>query len=168
MLTAAGLAEEWTATRGGAILQPLTPYRSAPAGLPPAGASSSPARDDTPHPINPGRGFAADDDGVLRPTTARQESAVLNGRSQVGIPQTLLSEYERGTVRLHAAMVTSLAKVLHASTDVLLGVKPLKEDGTFQDRRLFRRLQRIEGLPKRARQTLLRTIDLFLEGAEKR
>ena len=86
----------------------------------------------------------------------------------VGIPQTLLSEYERGTVRLHAAMVTGLAKVLHASTDVLLGVKPLKENGSFQDRRLFRRLQRIEKLPKRAKQTLLKTIDLFLDGAEKR
>jgi transcriptional regulator with XRE-family HTH domain len=87
---------------------------------------------------------------------------------QVGIPQTLLSEYERGTVRLHGAMVTGLAKMLHASTDELLSVKPLKENGSFQDRRLFRRLQRIEKLPKRAKQTLLRTIDLFLEGAEKR
>lgn len=85
----------------------------------------------------------------------------------VGIPQTLLSEYERGTVRLHGAMVAALAKVLHVSTDELLGVKPSKENGSFHDRRFFRRLQRVEKLPKRAKQTLLKTIDLFLEGAEK-
>jgi transcriptional regulator with XRE-family HTH domain len=87
---------------------------------------------------------------------------------QLGIPQTLLSEYERATVRLHGAIIAALAKVLRASTDQILGVKPLKENGAFQDRRLFRRLQRIEKLPKRAKQTLLKTIDIYLEGAEKR
>ena len=88
---------------------------------------------------------------------------------QVGIPQTLLSEYERGTVRLHAGIVVALAKTLHVSTDELLGVKHIKAgNGSFQDRRVLRRLQRIEKLPKRAKQTLLKTIDLFLDGVEKR
>jgi transcriptional regulator with XRE-family HTH domain len=87
--------------------------------------------------------------------------------AQLAIPQTLLSEYERGTVRLHGAMVAALAKTLHVTTDELLGLKPLKENGSFQDRRFFRRLQRIEQLPRRAKQTLLKTIDLYLQGAER-
>lgn len=86
---------------------------------------------------------------------------------RLGIPQTLLSEYERGTVRLHGAMVAALSKTLRVSSDELLGLKPLKDNGSFKDRRFFRRLQRIERLPKRAKQTLLKTIDLYLEGAEK-
>jgi transcriptional regulator with XRE-family HTH domain len=86
----------------------------------------------------------------------------------VGIPQTLLSEYERGTVRVHGAMVAALARALHVSTDELLGVKPLKENGSFQDRRFFRRLQRVEKLPKRAKQALLKTIDTYIAGVEKR
>ena len=87
---------------------------------------------------------------------------------ELGIPQTLLSEYERGTVRLHGAIIAALAKVLRSSTDQILGAKPIKENGHFQDRRFFRRLQRIEKLPKRAKQALLKTIDLYLEGAERR
>jgi transcriptional regulator with XRE-family HTH domain len=88
--------------------------------------------------------------------------------AQLGIPQTLVSEYERGTVRLHGAIVTALAKLLRVSTDELLGVKPLKDHGPVQDRRILRRIQRIEKLPKRSKQALLKTIDLYLEGAEKR
>jgi transcriptional regulator with XRE-family HTH domain len=87
---------------------------------------------------------------------------------QLAIPQTLLSEYERGTVRLHGVMVAALAKALHVAADELLGLKPVKENGSFQDRRFFRRLQRIEKLPKRAKQTLLKTIDVYLDGAERR
>jgi hypothetical protein len=64
-------------------------------------------------------------------------------------------------------MVAALAKALHVAADELLGLKPVKENGSFQDRRFFRRLQRIEKLPKRAKQTLLKTIDVYLEGAER-
>ena len=45
---AARTREEWTGGLGGAILFPPTPYRPAPAGLPPAGASSSRGGDDIP------------------------------------------------------------------------------------------------------------------------
>lgn len=85
---------------------------------------------------------------------------------KLGIPQTLVSEYERGTVRLHGAIVAALAKLMRVSADELLGLKPAKQNGSFTDRRFFRRLQRIEKLPKRHKQTLLRTIDTYLDGAE--
>lgn len=104
----------------------------------------------------------------LRDTRKARGLTQVEVARQVGIPQTLLSEYERGTVRIHAAMVAALARVLHVSTDELLGVKPPRDNGTVHDRRFFRRLQRIETLPKRAKQTLLNTIDLFLQGVEKR
>jgi hypothetical protein len=38
----------------------------------------------------------------------------------------------------------------------------------FCDRRFIRRLEKIEKLPKRAKQALLKTIDTYLVGAEKR
>ena len=44
----------------------------------------------------------------------------------------------------------------------------MKEDVVLRDRRFIERLERIEKLPKRAKQTLLKTIDTYLVGIEKR
>lgn len=85
----------------------------------------------------------------------------------LGIDQTLVSAYERGAVRLHGAIVAAFAKALRTSTDQLLGLKEAKQDGVFSDRRFIRRLERIEKLPKRSKQALLKTIDTYLTGAEK-
>jgi transcriptional regulator with XRE-family HTH domain len=84
----------------------------------------------------------------------------------LGIDQTLVSAYERGTVRLHGAIVAAFAKVLRTSSDELLGLKEPRQNGIF-DRRFVRRLERIDKLPKRAKQALLKTIDTYLDGAEK-
>jgi transcriptional regulator with XRE-family HTH domain len=90
-------------------------------------------------------------------------------RKRRGLSQTeLVSEYERGTVRIPATVLTSLAQTLKTSLDQLVGLKPPKENGVLHDRRFIRRLERIEKLPKRAKQALLKTIDTYLVGAEKR
>ena len=95
------------------------------------------------------------------------------GKSQVevadalGIAQALVSEYERGTVRLHGAIVAAFAKLYEVSADEVLGLKTPKTNGSFKDRRFFRRLERLEKLPRRAKQALLNTIDTYLAGAEK-
>jgi hypothetical protein len=79
-----------------------------------------------------------------------------------------VSEYERGTVRVPGTTVAALAQVFRTSSDEILGLKPLERNGIFRDRRFIRRLERIETLPKRAKQALLKTIDTYLDGAEKR
>jgi transcriptional regulator with XRE-family HTH domain len=96
------------------------------------------------------------------------------GRSQaevaesLGVHQSLVSEYELGTVRLPSTTLAALARIFRTSADEILGLKPLEEDGIFRDRRFIRRLERIESLPKRAKQALLKTIDHYLAGVEKR
>jgi transcriptional regulator with XRE-family HTH domain len=82
----------------------------------------------------------------------------------VGISQALLSEYERGTVRIHGELVAAFAKALRVSADELLGLKTQRLDGFIPDRRFFRRLQKIEQLSRRNKQALLKTIDGFLKG----
>jgi hypothetical protein len=79
-----------------------------------------------------------------------------------------VSEYERGTVRVLATVLTAFAEILTASLDQLVGLKPVKENGVSKDRRFIRRLERVEKLPKRAKQALLKTIDTYLAGSEKR
>jgi len=86
----------------------------------------------------------------------------------LGVHQSLVSEYERGTVRVPATVLAALAGILRTRLDDLVGLKPVEEtNGTSQDRRFVRRLERIERLPKRAKQALIKTIDTYLAGAEK-
>jgi transcriptional regulator with XRE-family HTH domain len=87
--------------------------------------------------------------------------------SALGIHQTLFSEYERGTVRIPATVLAGLAEILKTPTDQLLDRKPSKENGAVHDRRFIRRLERIDKLPKRAKQALLKTIDAYLAASEK-
>ena len=84
--------------------------------------------------------------------------------ARLGMGQSLLSRYERGTLRLHGALVVDVARALQVSTDEVLGLKDSKGNGFFADRRFVRRLQQIEGLSKRKKVALLTTIDAFLRG----
>ena len=76
--------EEWTGERGGAILLPLTSSRPAPTALHRRGFFFR-GRDDTSHQPNRRRGFAADDDGTVSRSNARQDSAVLDRRSHKAV-----------------------------------------------------------------------------------
>lgn len=85
--------------------------------------------------------------------------------AKVGLKQPMLSLYERGDVRLPALLAARLVKALGASCDELVGLKESRENGQLQDRGLVRRLQKVERLSRRDKQTLLRTIDRFLQGS---
>ncbi len=99
----------------------------------------------------------------LRELRKRRGFTQVELAEKVGIDQTLLSTYERGTVRLHGAMVAALAKALRTSSDELLGLKASKENGLIKDRRFLRRLEQIDKLPRRKKDALLTTIDAFLK-----
>jgi transcriptional regulator with XRE-family HTH domain len=85
---------------------------------------------------------------------------------RVGITQRLVSDYERGRLRLNADIVVRLANALEVATDELLqpdGQKhPLRRKPSL---RVLRRLEKIEKLPLHQQSTLLKTIDTFLRGA---
>ncbi len=80
----------------------------------------------------------------------------------LGVDQSLISSYERGTIRPHPTALIALATLLHTSTDQLLGLKTVEPANGTLDRRFARRLEKISRLPKRDQQALLRTIDAFL------
>lgn len=99
-----------------------------------------------------------------------QEIRKRRGLSQVevaeklGIHQSLISQYERGYLRLHGALLVRLAQVLKTTPDAILAVKefaPDGESGTL-DRRFVRRLQRLDKLSAHQKKILLGTIDAFL------
>jgi len=81
---------------------------------------------------------------------------------QVDIIQALVSDYERDKLRLNPEMTVRLAQALGVSTDELLGLQPTKANGRQPSRKVLRRLEQIENLPRRDQDALLRTIDAFL------
>jgi transcriptional regulator with XRE-family HTH domain len=82
---------------------------------------------------------------------------------RVDMIQALISDYERDKLRPYADVVARFARALDVSTDELLGIaKADKKNGASLNRRLLRRLQLIDRLPKRDQDALLRTIDAFI------
>ena len=83
---------------------------------------------------------------------------------KTGLIQTLVSDYERGKLRLNADMILRFARALEVSTDELLqpaGPRPSKKPS----RKVLRRLEQIEALPAGQQTMLLKTIDMFLQNA---
>lgn len=101
----------------------------------------------------------------LRELRKRRGLSQVELAEKVGIDQTLLSTYERATVRIHGAMVAALAKALRVTSDELLGLKESKENGLIKDRRFLRRLDQIDRLPRRKKDALLTTIDALLRNS---
>ena len=75
-----------------------------------------------------------------------------------------VDEYENDVIKLSCETIVSLAQILGASADELLGLeKPSRAAGaTIKNRRIYRQLQSIDRLPKRDQEALARTIDAFL------
>jgi transcriptional regulator with XRE-family HTH domain len=83
---------------------------------------------------------------------------------KTGLVQTLVSDYERGKLRLNADMILRLSTALEVSTDDLL--QPAgSRNPKITSRKVLRRLERMEALHPAQQTVLLRTIDTFLEGA---
>ena len=85
---------------------------------------------------------------------------------RIGIIQALVSDYERGELKLSAEMAVRFATALGVTTDELLGVKAV-EAGTSPNRAVRRRVERIETLPPSRRALVLKALDAMLRDAER-
>ena len=86
---------------------------------------------------------------------------------RLDISQAVVSRYEKGDLLLHGELIAQLAAILRVTTDALLGVERTKAKGTTVappsvDRGLARRMAQLQGLPRRDRDAILRTLDAFL------
>ncbi len=100
----------------------------------------------------------------IRELRRRQGMTQIELAAELGINQSAVSDYEKGEVRIHAAMLAGLAKVLKSSADGILGLEKAKGNGNGHppDRRFLRRIERLHQLSRRDQQAILGTIDAFL------
>jgi transcriptional regulator with XRE-family HTH domain len=84
--------------------------------------------------------------------------------ARVGAVQVVISDYEHGKLRLTAEMALRFASALDVPIQELLHPsKPLSVEAPPKpSRRLLRRMEQIERLPRRKQRALLTTIDAFL------
>jgi len=85
---------------------------------------------------------------------------------RLGTSQPIVSDYERGELRLHGELIVELAEILDCSADELLGLRERKATASGSNPRMIRRMQRINLLSKRDQEALLRVIDAFLSKLE--
>lgn len=86
---------------------------------------------------------------------------------QLGVDQTVVSNYERGAARVHGALIAGFAKILRVSADEILGLK----EGTPKaprNGRLIRRLERVEELSAADQRSVLRYLDALVERQRRR
>ena len=83
---------------------------------------------------------------------------------RLGIHQSLISQYERGYLRLHGALIVRLAAALEVTPDALLSPQEPVEKApeATVDRRFLRRIQKVDRLSSHDKKILLGTIDAFL------
>jgi transcriptional regulator with XRE-family HTH domain len=98
----------------------------------------------------------------IRDLRKRQGMTQAELATELGVNQSAVSDYEKGEVRIHAAMLAGLAKALKASADEILGLEKAKGNGQAPDRRFLRRIERLHRLSRRDQQAILGTIDAFL------
>ena len=83
---------------------------------------------------------------------------------KMGIAWSLISDYERGKLRLNDNVLRLLSTALGVSTDEILGLKPPDRAPAKPSLRIVRRVSKIESLPSSKQKALLQIIDGFLKG----
>lgn len=83
---------------------------------------------------------------------------------KVGIGQVLVSAYETDRRQFSAQMAVRFALALDVSMDKFLHPKAKKAVTKKPNRRVLRRMEKIESLPFHQQTHLLKTIDGFLKG----
>ncbi len=103
----------------------------------------------------------------LRAVRMRQDMSQGALARALGVTQPNVSDIERGARLMTVQQLVKLCRALHITPDEVLGEAKraaAHENGHIKDRRLLSRMHRIDRLPKRDKQALIRTIDQFLKG----
>lgn len=83
--------------------------------------------------------------------------------SRIGIIQTIISAIESDERKMSAEMAVRFAQALDVSMDELLGPGRTAKKGSKPSRKILRRLEKIETLPRTQQIAVLKTIDNALE-----
>lgn len=87
---------------------------------------------------------------------------------KIGIIQALISDYERGKLRLYDDIIIRLATALNVSTDTLLGVSEQDIETPTISLRFLKRLSIIETFSEAQKKRILRNLDDTIDSHAKK
>jgi len=83
----------------------------------------------------------------------------------IGVTQRVIAYYETETNYPPAHLLPAIAKKLRVSIDELMGAKNSRDQKQKPNIRIARMMRKIETLPKRKQQEVIKAIQTFLKGA---
>ena len=84
---------------------------------------------------------------------------------KIGVNQAIITDYERGKMRMFDEMIVRFSLALNVSTDEILGKVKDRKNSYKPSLKITKRLAKIDELPISQQRALLKTIDNFLKGA---
>jgi transcriptional regulator with XRE-family HTH domain len=79
---------------------------------------------------------------------------------KLGLQQSMIAQYERGYIRVHAAtLIVRLAAALQVTPNELLGTEDIRTEDVLKSRSLLRRLKQVNQLPAADQKALIRFLD---------
>ena len=86
---------------------------------------------------------------------------------KIGVSQKLISDYEINRLRPPYENIIKLALTFGITTDELIGLKTIKDNGKKPSKKILRRMEKIESLPLSQQKFIIRAIDSHLKAIEK-
>lgn len=84
---------------------------------------------------------------------------------RIGTARSLVSDYERGRLRMYDEMVARFAMALETTTDDIIGFNQEKEKETVS-LRYTKRIKRLEKLPEHKIKNILNMLDAMIQSNE--
>ena len=78
---------------------------------------------------------------------------------RIGISRLLISDYERGKVRIYADILAKISTALGVSFDTLLATKNGKNEDYIPNLKIAKRIMALEKLPEIKQKAILKTLD---------
>ncbi|HOC28183.1 MAG TPA: helix-turn-helix transcriptional regulator [Treponemataceae bacterium] len=79
--------------------------------------------------------------------------------NSIGVSRLLVSDYERGKVRLYADILAKISTALGVSSDDLLGSKKITHEEYIPSLKISKRIKALEKLPEIKQKAILKTLD---------
>ncbi len=86
---------------------------------------------------------------------------------KIGTARGVISDYERGRIRLYDEMVARFALALETNTDDIIGFKQEKPKETVS-LRYIKRIKRLDKLPEHKVKTILNMLDTMIQANEEK
>ena len=105
--------------------------------------------------------FAATKEIGARIATIRKGKGLTQAdlAERIGISRLLISDYERGKVRIYADIIAKISTALGVSLDTLLAAKSVKNEDYIPNLKIAKRIKALEKLPEIKQKAILKTLD---------